>query len=240
MKKSYYQSLLPTQYIIISFLCFCFVYSTKAQNPMLHLISPEKNTAERYYNHTINYYKNGLADSAYVYLNKSIDEKHIESLFAKGYILYMQKQYEDAYIHFNLYLLKNGSNDSVHFYLSDINKKIAFDTNITLYSFGNIFFDTNSNFIQHQSMMYLYRLWYFLEIFPFINVEITAHSEKLGNEITLSYKRARIVYYWLLNQGIDKQRLVYKFNIHDNQLAENDSTEHYINKRVEFKIIKSE
>jgi hypothetical protein len=50
---------------------------------MLHLISPEKNTAERYYNQAINYYKNGLADSAYVYLNKSIDEKHIESYLPK-------------------------------------------------------------------------------------------------------------------------------------------------------------
>lgn len=240
MKKSYFQSLHTVQYIIVIFISFSIGFSTKAQSRMLHLISPEKNIAERYFNQGILYYENGLIDSAYIYLDKSIYEKHIESLFAKGYILYMQKQYVDASIHFNLYLLKNGSNDSVNFYLSDINSKIYFDTNLTLYSFGNLFFDSDSYSIQPQSMMYLYRLWYFLEIFPFINFEIIAHSEKSGNEITLSYKRARIVYYWLLNQGIEKQRLIYKFNIQENQLAENDSTGQNINKRVEFKIIKSE
>lgn len=240
MKKSYFQSLLAIPYIIILFLSFSIGLSTKVHCQILHLISPETNTAERYFNQGIIFYENGLTDSAYFYLDKSIYEKHIESLFAKAYILYMQKHYLDASIHFNLYRLKNGSNDSVNFYLSDINSKISFDTNLTLYSFGSLFFDSDNSSIQPQSMIYLYRLWYFLEIFPYINVEIIACSQKSGNEMTLSYKRARIVYYWLLNQGIDKQRLVYKFNIQDNQLAENDSTEQNINKRVEFKIIKSE
>ncbi|OQA84701.1 MAG: hypothetical protein BWY27_01457 [Bacteroidetes bacterium ADurb.Bin234] len=239
MKKISFRSLYSFQSIVILLICF-FTSSTKAQDLLLHKITPEKNIAEQYYNQAILHYENGLTDSAYIYLDKSINEKHIESIFIKGYILYMQKQYEDAFTHFKLYLLKNGSNDYVNHYLSDVNNNITYDTNISLYAFGNLFFDTDNYSIQPQSMIYLYRLWYFLETFPHINVEIIAHSEKGSNEITASYKRARIVYYWLLNQGIDKQRLVYKFNIHDNQLAENDSTEHYINKRVEFKIIKSE
>ena len=142
MKKISFRSLYSFQSIVILLICF-FTSSTKAQDLLLHKITPEKNIAEQYYNQAILHYENGLTDSAYIYLDKSINEKHIESIFIKGYILYMQKQYEDAFTHFKLYLLKNGSNDYVNHYLSDVNNNITYDTTIII-CFRNLFFDTDN------------------------------------------------------------------------------------------------
>jgi outer membrane protein OmpA-like peptidoglycan-associated protein/tetratricopeptide (TPR) repeat protein len=105
----------------------------------------------------------------------------------------------------------------------------------------NVFFDTNRFDIKPESISELKKLIDFLTINPTITIEISGHTDDVGNDQlnqVLSENRAKSVYQYLVQNGINPQRLVYKGYGKTQPLLPNNTNEHRsINRRTEFKII---
>ena len=75
-----------------------------------------------------------------------------------------------------------------------------------------------------------------------LRISIEGHTDDIGTEeynLELSIKRAKSVYNWLVNKGIDPDRLEYR-GFGRNRPLYSSTEERYrtINRRVEVKIIK--
>ena len=106
---------------------------------------------------------------------------------------------------------------------------------------NNIFFDTNKFDIKPDSKAELQKLIEFLTLNPAIHIEISGHTDNVGNDQTnqtLSENRAKAVYQYLIASGIIAQRLVYKGYGKTQPIAPNTTDENRSkNRRTEFKII---
>ena len=105
----------------------------------------------------------------------------------------------------------------------------------------NIFFDTNKFDLKPDSKPELEKLLDFLTVNPTLRVEISGHTDNVGNDQanqTLSENRAKAVYDYLVAGKISADRLVYKGYGKTQPIApnatENDRSK---NRRTEFKII---
>ena len=105
----------------------------------------------------------------------------------------------------------------------------------------NIFFETNKYNLKDESKAELNKLVSFLTDNKTLHVEISGHTDNVGlkdSNQTLSDNRARSVYDYLINHGIDKARLSYKGYGDTAPITDNDNDAHRaLNRRTEFKIV---
>lgn len=106
---------------------------------------------------------------------------------------------------------------------------------------NNIFFDTNKYDLKPDSKAELEKLLEFLAQNPTIRIEISGHTDNVGNlqsNQVLSENRAKAVYNYLIAAGVSAQRLVYKGYGQTQPIVPNNSDENRAkNRRTEFKIV---
>jgi outer membrane protein OmpA-like peptidoglycan-associated protein len=107
----------------------------------------------------------------------------------------------------------------------------------------NIFFKTASHDLLPESVNELKRLINLLEKNPRMNIEISGHTDNVGTfsyNKTLSENRALSVYNFLVEHGINKNRLSYT-GYADTQPVTTNETEQgrAQNRRTEFKVVKN-
>ena len=116
---------------------------------------------------------------------------------------------------------------------------------------ANVFFDLNKSTLRKESFVELNKLFEFLDENKLTKIEIGGHTDTRGNakdNQILSENRARSVYEYILEKGIDKSRLSYKGygqtqpKISDSEIAKMASDKekeaaHQTNRRTEYKIV---
>ncbi len=106
---------------------------------------------------------------------------------------------------------------------------------------NNIFFDFDKYELKDRSLTELNKIIRFLKENPLIEVEIGGHTDSDGSASynkQLSLKRAQSVVSYLVEKGINAQRLSVKGYGADNPIVPNDTEENkQANRRIEFKII---
>ncbi len=106
---------------------------------------------------------------------------------------------------------------------------------------NNIFFDFGSSSLKESSKPELKRVVKFMNSNPKMKIEISGHTDNIGSyeeNINLSKERANAVASFLLDAGIDKNRIVTKGFGYNKPIASNETAEgRQKNRRVEFKII---
>jgi outer membrane protein OmpA-like peptidoglycan-associated protein/tetratricopeptide (TPR) repeat protein len=117
---------------------------------------------------------------------------------------------------------------------------------------ANVFFDFSKSTLRSESYIELNKLYDFLNKNNEINIEISGHTDTRGDDkenLVLSESRAKAVYSYLIEKGIDSKRLTYKGygetkpKISDSEIGKllSDSEKekaHQSNRRTEYKIVK--
>ncbi|MCB0649801.1 MAG: PD40 domain-containing protein [Saprospiraceae bacterium] len=102
----------------------------------------------------------------------------------------------------------------------------------------NVFFETGSAELKNASASELDKLFDLLTDNPELNIQINGHTDNVGNEadnLLLSEKRAKAVYGYLIEKGIDSVRLRYKGFGETKPVADNESEAgRKVNRRTEF------
>lgn len=105
----------------------------------------------------------------------------------------------------------------------------------------NVFFETGSAALKKTSITELTRLYQLLKDHPQLKIRINGHTDNVGNEtdnLKLSEDRAKAVYDFLIEKGVDKNRLQYKGFGESQPIANNETEEgKRRNRRTEFEII---
>lgn len=123
-------------------------------------------------------------------------------------------------------------------------EKINFDVKKietgTAHRINNINFETNSFRMDEYSKLVLDEFIVFLKENPNIKIAIHGHTDDIGNDadnLTLSQNRAKAVYEYIVEKGIEKTRLSYKGFGETKFLVPNNSEENRAkNRRTEFVI----
>ena len=113
--------------------------------------------------------------------------------------------------------------------------------------FENLKFDYDNFYIKSEEQNILTKLVLYLNNNPNINIEVSSHTDSVGTDqynLELSKKRSEVVMEYLLNNGINKNRITTVFYGEHNPIAPNtnsDGTDNpdgrQINRRSEFKLI---
>lgn len=105
----------------------------------------------------------------------------------------------------------------------------------------NIFFETDQFNLLPESTIELKRLIQFLKNNPKLVIEIGGHTDNIGTleyNLELSEKRAQTVYSFLIEKGVDAQRLSFMGFGEIEPISSNDTEEgRALNRRTEFKIM---
>ncbi len=105
----------------------------------------------------------------------------------------------------------------------------------------NIFFEFDKSILLPQSYVELHNLINILNKNPNMKIELSGHTDNKGSDnynAKLSHNRVKAVYDYLINHGIEKERLDYKSYGAKQPIADNKTDEGRAkNRRVEFKII---
>lgn len=138
---------------------------------------------------------------------------------------------------------------SENFTLTDGTKFKPYEKDVALQSvkigvpvvLNNIFFDTDKFDLKPKSEAELEILMTFLVENSILNIEISGHTDNKGGKahnMTLSNNRAKAVYDYLVNKGIDGNRLSYK-GYGDTKPIDSNDTEsgRARNRRTEFMIV---
>ncbi len=179
-------------------------------------------------------------------INKNKVEAVVESDSISGqYLMVLTQGAEYAlYINRSQYLFQ-----SLNFNYSEVAdfKPIIMDVDLERIKVGsrvilkNIFFEVDKFELQEKSMTELQKISQFLKANTQIRLEISGHTDNTGSAVynrQLSEKRARSVYDYLINNGVDPKRLLTKGYGPDAPVASNDSEEgRTLNRRIEFKIL---
>lgn len=141
---------------------------------------------------------------------------------------------------------------SKNFYLKSVGEDIYFDLTIDLtpvkagkqVRLDNIFFEFDSYELKPESEPELRFLHTFLERNPRIRIEIQGHTDNVGSDevnMTLSQNRAEAVRRYLLEKGIDADRVQARGYGESMPEVPNDTAENRKrNRRTEFKILEVE
>ena len=109
------------------------------------------------------------------------------------------------------------------------------------YRLHNIYFAFNSADILSSSQKVLDEFIVFLNDHPTMTISIEGHTDNVGSDefnLILSENRAKAVYNYLVNNGIDADRLQYKGFGKTNPIATNETEEgRAMNRRTEFVIL---
>lgn len=131
-----------------------------------------------------------------------------------------------------------GHTSSNPFFITALLEPIEVGNKVIL---KNIFFDTNKYQLEPESRAELQKLIEFLQLNPTIRIEISGHTDNVGNDDlnqTLSEARAKSVYNFLISGKIDAARMVFKGYGKSQPIASNDNDENRAkNRRTELKII---
>ncbi len=104
----------------------------------------------------------------------------------------------------------------------------------------NIFFDVDKYDLKEKSVTELEKVIRFLKENPAIRIEISGHTDNTGNSSynqQLSEKRAKSVYTYLLNHGIDQKHLTSRGYGPANPVSSNDTEAgRQLNRRIEFRV----
>lgn len=110
------------------------------------------------------------------------------------------------------------------------------------YRLHNIYFAFNSADILSSSQKVLDEFIVFLNDHPTMTISIEGHTDNVGSDefnLILSENRAKAVYNYLVNNGIDANRLQYKGFGETTPIATNETEEgRAMNRRTEFVILK--
>jgi len=105
----------------------------------------------------------------------------------------------------------------------------------------NIFFETNSFKLKDESKLELKKLQDFMVKYPTTKIEIEGYTDNVGSDAankTLSENRAKAVMNYLIEKGINKDRLSSVGYGEKNPIADNNTEKgRKTNRRTEFKII---
>ncbi len=107
----------------------------------------------------------------------------------------------------------------------------------------NIFFETGKYDLKNQSIAEINKLFEFLSNNKTLKIEIGGHTDNVGSSnsnMVLSQNRAKAVFDYLINKGIESERLTYKGYGDTTPIADNSNElGRAENRRTEFKIIGS-
>ncbi len=105
----------------------------------------------------------------------------------------------------------------------------------------NVFFDTGSAELRPESFTELNKLKTFLDDNPTIRIQLNGHTDNVGSDtdnLTLSDNRAKSVFTYLVENGIDKTRMTYKGYGEASPIDSNETDSgRQANRRTEFMII---
>jgi len=117
-------------------------------------------------------------------------------------------------------------------------KNIKIGSNIAL---NNVFFKTEKWNLTPESFYELDKLVILLEDVPNLEIEISGHTDNTGSKVfneLLSQRRANAVVNYLIDKGIDENRLTAKGYGSSRPIANNDNSQgRALNRRTEFEII---
>ena len=106
---------------------------------------------------------------------------------------------------------------------------------------NNVEFLNNSYELLKESYSELDKLADYLIKTPALSILIEGHTDNIGSmqdNMILSQKRAKTVYYYLINYGIDKKRLDYKGYGEVSPIADNNTNQgRSLNRRTSFRVI---
>jgi outer membrane protein OmpA-like peptidoglycan-associated protein len=110
----------------------------------------------------------------------------------------------------------------------------------SIWELKNVFFETAKFDLKPESKQELNKLINFLNANKTMKGELSGHTDNVGDKkmnLTLSLNRAKAVFDYLVNAGIDPKRLPYKGYGDTRPKVPNDSDEHrQMNRRTEFKV----
>jgi outer membrane protein OmpA-like peptidoglycan-associated protein len=111
----------------------------------------------------------------------------------------------------------------------------------TASTMNNIFFDVDKYDLKEKSRTELNKTVMLMESNPDLKMEISGHTDNSGSDEhnrELSLNRARAVYQYLVDQGIDPDRLKFTGYGSSVPVAPNDSEENrQLNRRIEFRVL---
>ena len=143
----------------------------------------------------------------------------------------------------------NASQDGYLFYsenfslkeLADQMKPIMLDVPMQPIELEGVFFETAKFYLKPESKAELNKVVAFLNKNKTITGELSGHTDNVGDKKMnqlLSQNRAKSVYDYLVTNGIDAKRLIYKGFGDTKPKVANDTDEHrQMNRRTEFKVL---
>ena len=146
---------------------------------------------------------------------------------------------KDGYLFYSENISIKGNHSTIEPYLKDIAlKPVKIGESVVL---NNIFFETDKFDLKEESKIELNRLLTLLKNNQKMKIEIGGHTDNVGGEKhnqALSESRAKAVYDYLEQNGINKLRLSYKGYASTKPIATNDTEEGRAkNRRTEFSVI---
>ena len=118
-----------------------------------------------------------------------------------------------------------------------------------VFRLNNVFFDFDKYDLRPESFTELNRVVMFLNEYPKIEIEMSAHTDSRGSDeynVTLSHNRARAVMEYIVEKGIAVSRITFKGYGETKPVASNTNADgsdnvegRQLNRRVEFMILKN-
>jgi OmpA-OmpF porin, OOP family len=176
--------------------------------------------------------------------NKTVSLVESDSISGEYLMVLTQGAEYALYVNKRGYLFK-----SFNFNYSEISDFKPIEINIDLEKasegsmaiLNNIFFDLDKFDLKPKSIPELQKIIRFMKENPQVRVEVSGHTDNSGQASynkQLSEKRALSVYDYLLQKGVDKNRLLPKGYGSEKPIATNESEiGRQQNRRIEFKII---
>jgi outer membrane protein OmpA-like peptidoglycan-associated protein len=168
------------------------------------------------------------------FLSDAITGDYLATLPGEGqYVLYVES---DGYLFksLNFDFSKAYESKTLNIPMVKIEKE-------TVEVLQNIFFDSGSAILREESYLELDKLTELLAKNPKLNVEISGHTDDVGNSQTnqdLSLKRAQSVVKYLETKGLATQRFITKGFGESKPKVKNDSDENrQINRRIEMRFL---
>jgi outer membrane protein OmpA-like peptidoglycan-associated protein/tetratricopeptide (TPR) repeat protein len=142
---------------------------------------------------------------------------------------------KDGYLFYSEHISLKNAEDGKPFELSIPLHKINVGKTVVL---NNVFFESDKYELQPQSKSELGVMVKMMEKNPTLKIEIGGHTDNTGTEtknLALSEERAKSVYTYLQQQGVDAARLSYKGYASSKPIAPNDTPQGKAkNRRTEF------
>ncbi len=161
------------------------------------------------------------------------DEETKNSSRAEGGHAFAYYYIDDVIVHKRPPIVTGVEDEFSDWYPLEENKVIALD---------NILFDTDKSTIRPQGKSDLTKLLHILQEYPTMEIEVGGHTDFIGSfdyNMELSLRRARSVVGYLVNNGVDQNRLSYIGYGTTRPIATNQNDEgRQQNRRVEFRIRK--